>query len=89
MTDEEQLTRETVLARIARDRAESEKLIAEVQKMGREGDKFAAEYHKLMREAEKYRAEEQKLWRDWRLTPWIFALTLAASLIGGLIARHL
>lgn len=66
---------EAALASIRRDRAES--------------DKFSAEIHKLMREAEKFRAEEQKLWRDWRMAPWVFALTLAAGVIGGFIARHL
>ena len=75
MSDRQQLDLEAALAQIARDRAESDKLTAEV--------------HKLIREAEKYRAEEQKAWRDWRLAPWILALTLIGSVIGGLIARHL
>jgi hypothetical protein len=54
-----------------------------------EARKFIAEQHKLMREAEKLRAEEMKMWRDWRMAPWVFALTLIAGVIGGLIARHL
>jgi hypothetical protein len=54
-----------------------------------EARKFIAEQHKLMHEAEKFRAEEMKLWRDWRMMPWVFALSLLSALIGGLIARHL
>lgn len=54
-----------------------------------EARKFIAEQHKLMREAEKLRAEEHKLWRDWTMAPWIFAVSIIAALIGGLIARHL
>jgi hypothetical protein len=53
-----------------------------------EARKFIAEQHKLMREAEKLRAEEQKLWRDWRMMPWVLALTLIAGVVGGLIGRH-
>ena len=54
-----------------------------------EARKFIAEQYKLMHEAEKFRAEEQKLWRDWRMAPWVFALSAIAAVIGGLIARHL
>ena len=70
------------LARIDRDRAETQKLSEETRK-------FLAEQHKLMREGEKLRAEEMKLWRDWRLAPWIVGISLVASVVGGLIARHL
>lgn len=75
MSDRVELDLRAELARIDRDRAESQK--------------FTAEIHKLTREAEKFRAEEFKLWRDWRMAPWIFGLTLVAGVIGGFIARHL
>jgi anti-sigma factor RsiW len=70
------------LARLDRDRAETNKLFEETRK-------FTAEQHKLMREAEKLRAEEMKLWRDWRLAPWIFALSLIIGALGAVIGRHL
>jgi hypothetical protein len=77
-----QIDLEAILAKLARDRAETEKFGAETQK-------FTAEIHKLMREAEKFRAEEWKVWRDWRMAPWVFVLGLCAAAIGGVIARHL
>ena len=75
MRDSPQLDLQAELARIDRDRAESQK--------------FTAEVHKLIREAEKFRAEEQKIWRDWRMSPWWFAISLVGALAGSLIARHL
>lgn len=78
----ETLDLQAEIARIDRDRAETQKLSEETRK-------FVTEQHKLMREAEKYRAEEAKLWRDWRLAPWVFGITLIGAVIGGLIARHL
>lgn len=75
MSDYDDIDLRAELMRIDRDRAETHKLF-------READK-------LMREGEKFRAEEYKLWRDWRMAPWVFALTLIAGAVGGLVARHL
>ena len=81
MSERTELDLRAELARIDRDRDETDKLTAESQKL-------TAEQHKLMREGEKFRAEEWKLWRDWRLAPWVFAASLLAAVIGGIIARH-
>jgi hypothetical protein len=75
MSDRTELDLRAELARIDRDRAETNKLF-------READK-------LLREGEKFRAEEHKLWRDWRMAPWVFAVGALGALIGGLIAKHL
>lgn len=82
MSDLPPLDLRAEIARIDRDRAETNKLFEEATKL-------AAERHKLTREAEKFRAEEHKLWRDWTMAPWWLGLTLIASIIGGLIGRHL
>ncbi|HTI78960.1 MAG TPA: hypothetical protein VL614_00765 [Acetobacteraceae bacterium] len=82
MSDQTELDLRAELARIDRDRAETNKLFAETIK-------FGAERHKLEREAEKLRAEEHKLWRDWRMAPWVFAVGVIGAIIGGLLARHL
>lgn len=75
MSDQPEFDLRAELARIDRDRAETQKFIAERDKLFREGEKF--------------RAEEQKLWRDWRMAPWWFVISLAGALLGTIIARHL
>lgn len=80
MSDHTDLDLRAELARIDRDRAETQKLTEETRK-------FTAEQHKLTREAEKFRAEEMKLWRDWRLAPWLVVVSLVAAIVGGFIAR--
>jgi hypothetical protein len=68
--------------RTNRAEQEARKFYAEQQKLMREADK-------LLLEGEKYRAEAFKIWRDWRMMPWVFALSLLSGLIGALIGRHL
>jgi hypothetical protein len=82
MSDRTELDLRAELARIDRDRAETQKLFDE-------GRKLRAEEGKLLREGEKFRAEEHKLWRDWRMAPWVFAVGVIGAIIGGLLARHL
>jgi hypothetical protein len=76
MSDKPELDLRAELARIDRDRAETNKLFAETIKV-------------MEREAEKLRAEENKLWRDWRMAPWVLAVGVIGAIIGGLLARHL
>lgn len=67
----DQLDLRAEIARIDRDRAESQKLQEEVRK-------FVAEQHKLS-------AEAAKLQRDRWLAPFVLTATLIGSLSGGLI----
>jgi len=74
MTDAPELDLRAELARIDRDRAETEKLQEESRK-------FAAEQHKLRLEADKYFAETRKFDREYRWFPWLqLALTTVAAI---------
>lgn len=69
------------LARIDRNRAETQKLVEETLK-------FVAESHKLAAERDKLAAEARKLDRDRALAPWqVAVVTLGglAALVGGLL----
>jgi hypothetical protein len=73
------------LARIDRERAET-------QKLGEETRKYVAEAHKLAEEARKYSAETQKLNREYRWFPWLqlgaTALAAVAAVIAAIVAHH-
>jgi hypothetical protein len=76
-----QLDLRAELARIDRDRAESQKLIAEGEKLQAEQRKLIAEDLKLAAEQRKLFSEGRKLNRD----RWLAPLVLLASLCGGVI----
>lgn len=72
------------IARIDRNRAESEKLQEETRK-------FVAEQHKLLAEAGKLNAEGRKFNRDTLLAPLLAAIALIGGVLGvaSFLARFL
>jgi hypothetical protein len=77
-----QLDLRAEIARIDRDRAESEKLRQETEKFVAEQRKLIAESSKFASEQQKLFAESQKLNRDRWLAPVLAVVTVLGGLLG-------
>lgn len=82
----EALEDESILVRLQRDRAESEKLRAEENKLRAEDNKLRAESQRLLAEQLKLFREGQKLHWDKFLSPLIAVGGLIVGALGLLIA---
>jgi hypothetical protein len=94
-TDATELNLRAELARIDRDRAESEKLAAEQRKLNAEAQALfaqqlrdGADSRKLLAEQAKLIAEQLKLQREWRLAPvlaWLGVTGGVVTVIGAVL----
>jgi cell division protein FtsB len=82
----EALQDESILVRLQRDRAESDKLRAESEKLRAEDNKLRAEYQKLLAEHLKLFRVGEKLHWDKFLSPMIAIGGLIVGALGLLIA---
>jgi hypothetical protein len=95
MSDLPELDLRSEIARMDRDRAETQKLLAGVGKLNAEALAMratelrdGADSRKLLAEQAKLLAEQVKLQREWRLAPWLAWLGIgggAVTVIGALL----